>query len=570
MILFLYRRWHSELNMHKKLWIGVAFFAATVCIALSSVIWKANSAWSIAPLPTAALNLDMAAPDALIRSMSLSKLPSDMLRVPLLHDLLTEDFIFYYENSGGRLGLSGTIRRIAYEHEVNLTDELIRLVMDEPADVALWRGGNGRLKYYVIAMTRNKLAKMIEPLAKIALQDNQLTLAGEVNVAGDNVQVFALEYAWNRKLLLATHADRVAVFSDPGMLLTPDGEISLEAHDLLNDLLGTDKNKQQRLTQTFDIKDIASDHSIAIKTSFLSFSYQHFFPALKALRFDFSAKPQNWSTSVLLNTNSAGAEAPFNAHTLWASLPYQPSACVSMPVDWHTVAGAMNSQKVINASAEQLAARFAGSSAVCWYANSRLHTPLFVAQLKRAEGADAILEAYFNYGIKDHKPPEGQSQDDQTQNEQSSREPAGKQGNQVKSITSNTGDVIWQNSAGADGTQATLARSGKLIYFSPDTALVAQALAVAHKRQPALSDDWTKSNADDHTVAVIGPRQLAQLAEREVIASLPMQQDAVLRAAADRHLLPQLAAVEKYPFMRLEMHDTPKGTGWVALDWQQR
>jgi uncharacterized protein YfaA (DUF2138 family) len=553
--------------MRKKFLGGIVFFTVLVCIALLGMVWKAGAAWSITPLPSAALNIDMAAPDTMIRSKGLSRLPSDMLRVPLLHDLLTEDFLFYYENSEGRLGLSGTIRRIAYEHDVNLTDELIKLVMDEPADVALWRGSNGTLKYYAIAMTRNKLAKLLEPLAKIALQDKQLTMAGEFRVAGDTVQLFALEYAGNRKLLLASHADRVVVFSDTGMLLTPDGQISSEADALLNDLLGADKSKQQRLAKAFDLKETASDHSIAIKTDFLSFSYQHFFPALKALRFDFSAKSpvggQNWSTSALVNADTARTATRFDAHTLWTSLPYQPSACVSMPVDWSAAANAMNSQKVINVAAERLAAQFEGPAVVCWYAQSRLHTPLFLAQLNKVEGADTVLGAYFNYGIKSPK-----SQEDESATKQDDKE--SKQGNQIKSTTSVAGDIVWKNIANSTGIQATLARSGKLIYFSPDTALVEQALAVAHKRQPAVSDEWPGAKAAANTVAVIGPGQLAQLAEREVVASLPMQRDADLRTAADQHLLPKLAAVKKYPIMRLEMNDMPKGTGWVTLDWQQR
>lgn len=553
--------------MRKKFLDGIVFFTVLVCVALLGMAWKAGAAWSITPLPSAMLKLDMAAPDTLIHSKSLSKLPSDMLRVPLLHDLLTEDFLFYYENSDGRMGLSGTIRRIAYEHDVNLTDELIKLVMDEPADVALWRGGKGTLKYYMIAMTRNKLAKLLEPLAKVVLQDKYLTMAGEFRVAGDTVPLFALEYAGNRKLLWASHADRVVVFSDPGMVLTPEGQISSDVGDLLNDLLGADKNKQQRLAKAFDLKEAASDHSIALRTDFLSFSYQHFFPAFKALRFDFSAKPQaggqNWSTSALLNADMARSAIRFDARTLWSSLPYQPSACVSMPVDWSAVANAMNSQKVINATAERLATQFEGPAAVCWYGQSRLHTPLFVAQLNKVEGADAVLGAYFNYGIKSPKLQENESATKQDDKES-------KQGNQIKSTTSVAGDIIWKNIANSTGIQATLARSGKLIYFSPDTALVEQALAVAHKRQPAVSDDWSGAKAVANTVVVIGPGQLAQLAEREIAASLPMQRDAVLRSAADQHLLPKLAAVKKYPTMRLEMNDQPKGTGWVALDWQLR
>ncbi len=536
-----------EANVRKKLWAGVALFAVLAGALVSAQVWHKTL------LSSAGLNLNLAAPDALIRSNSLSRLPADLLRVPLLHDLLTEDFLFYYENSEGRLGLSGTLRRISYEHDVTLTDELIRLVMDEPAEVALWRGADGSLKYYAIAMTRNKLAKLLEPAAKIAMKDRQLSMVGELRIEGQMVQLFALEYAWNRKLLLATREDRVLVFSDPGMLLTTSGDLNSNASELLGDLLSGDKNKQRRFSRAFDLDDAASGHSIALKTNFMSFSYQHFFPALKALRFDFSEKPmaggQGWSTAALLDVDPAHAAGLLDAHVLWISLPHQPSACAVMPVDWLALAKGMNSQTVVKLEADKLAAQFEGPAAVCWYASSRLHTPLFVAQTSKAEGGDAVLEAYFNYSIR------GEAQD-------------GKERKKVKAVTSKAGDVIWQGKDDSGEPQATLARSGKLVYFSPDAALVEQALAVAHKRQPALADRWKDSAAASNAVAVLGPEHLAQLGEREITLSLPQQQDAVLRNAADRHLLPKLAAVKKYPPMRLELHDTPKGAGWVALDWQ--
>lgn len=540
--------------MRKKLWIGVVVIA--VSSASLAVAWAlSGSSWNKTQLSSAGLSLDLVAPDVLIRSKSLSRLPADMLRVPLLRDLLTEDLLFYYEGSEERLGLSGTLRRISYEHDVTLTDELIRLVMDEPADVALWRGSKGTLKYFAIAMTRNKLARLLEPAAKIALKDSQLSMVGEVSVSGDSVQIFALEYAWNRKMLLASHADRVVLFSDPGMLLSANGDLNPTADDLLNDLLGADKSRQQRFARAFDLDDSGSDHSIAIKANFLSFSYQHFFPALKALRFDFSEKPllgeQTWSTAALLDVDPVRAATLLDAQGLWPALPHQPSACVAMPVDWLALARALDSQAVARTAAEQMASQFSGPAAVCWYAGSRLHTPLFVAQLSKTEGADAVLGAYFDFGIR--RGEAGEHKD----------AAAG------KAQTSRAGDVVWQNSARDDATQATLARSGKLVYFSPDAGLVGQALEVAHKRQPALSDSWADAKVAARAVAVIGPGQLAQLAENEVAMSLPQQQDEVLRNAAEQHLLPKLAAVKKYAALRLEMHDAPKGAGWVALDWKQ-
>lgn len=534
--------------MKAKLWGGVAFFAVIVAFVIYGVSWNRTL------LTSAGLNLDLGAPDALIRSKSLSSLPADLLSVPLLRDLLSEDFLFYYENSESRLGLSGTLRRIAYEHEVTLADELIKLVMDEPADVALWRGSRGELKYYAIAMSRGKLAKLLEPVAKIALKDKQLNMVGELRVAGDKVQIYALEYAWNRKMLLTSHEDRVVIFSDPAMLLSTSGELSATAEGMLKDLLGPDKNNQQRFVRAFDLDTASSDHSIAVKTNFLSFSYQHFFPALKAVRFDFSEKPlsggQNWSAALLLDAAPPVAASILDARTLWASLPYQPGACVTLPVDWRAVVRTMNSQKVASMAEEQLAAQFEGPVAACWYAKSRLHTPLFVAQLSKEEGADSLLSAYYNYGIKQQQITQG------------------KNAGAAKPVTNKAGDVVWQFKQGSDKTLTTLARSGKLVYFSPDASLVEQALAVARKRQPALSDSWKDQAAAGNTVAVFGPPQLAQIAEQEVLASLPQQQDAVLRLAAEQHLMPKLAAVKKYPAMRLQMREAPQGAGWIALDWK--
>src|SRR5512147_829100 len=68
--------------------------------------------------PIASLSLDLEHPDVFVRTRSLSQLPRDLLKVPLARDLLSEDFVFYYEDDPDRLGLEGSLRRIAYEHDL--------------------------------------------------------------------------------------------------------------------------------------------------------------------------------------------------------------------------------------------------------------------------------------------------------------------------------------------------------------------------------------------------------------------------------------------------------------------
>lgn len=58
------------------------------------------------------VQLDLTYPDALIDSQSLSQLPRDVLRVPLLRDVLTEDFVAYYEGNEDRLSVAGALRRL--------------------------------------------------------------------------------------------------------------------------------------------------------------------------------------------------------------------------------------------------------------------------------------------------------------------------------------------------------------------------------------------------------------------------------------------------------------------------
>ncbi|EQU34313.1 hypothetical protein G854_02635 [Escherichia coli HVH 202 (4-3163997)] len=51
------------------------------------------------------LQIDLNEPDLFLDSDSLSQLPKDLLTIPFLHDVLSEDFVFYYQNHADRLGI---------------------------------------------------------------------------------------------------------------------------------------------------------------------------------------------------------------------------------------------------------------------------------------------------------------------------------------------------------------------------------------------------------------------------------------------------------------------------------
>ncbi|MGZ3159331.1 MAG: DUF2138 family protein, partial [Burkholderiaceae bacterium] len=100
----------------RRTWIIVGLI---VTATASAAIYQRGSNWKEFHFVGSRLKVDLAHPDALIRTTSLSKLPRDLLKVPIARDVLTEDLAFYYEQHEDRLGLSGAIKRIAYERKLD-------------------------------------------------------------------------------------------------------------------------------------------------------------------------------------------------------------------------------------------------------------------------------------------------------------------------------------------------------------------------------------------------------------------------------------------------------------------
>lgn len=520
----------------RRILIGVGVVAASVA---------GYGAWGwhrMGDVNSLGLNLDQ--PDALIVTSSLSTLPRDLLTVPLAHDLLREDFLFYYEQTEDRLGLKGSLRRIAYEHDLAWGDQLLRMVLDQPAEVALWRDADGSLKHYAIAVSRSQLARLIAEAGKVALKDTQMTLAGELQVDGDKINVYALQYAYGRTLLFAAHGDRMIILSNPGMLYggkdNKNGDHAAEA--VVAGLLAKDKGKQQRFHAQFHLEPkTASGHSIAVKADFLSFGYQPFFGALQALRFDFDKG--HWQSRVLIDAARL-KPGGYDSRALWQVLPYDPAACFSVPVDW-----AATTTLFKHFGADQspaLSDMFQGPAAACWYGSSRLHTPVFVGSFAPGKPADAAtreaqLAAVFGSLI-------------------------GGKGDVQKS--SAAGVTRWQrNVTTAMGeTTPTLAVAGDTLVFSADGALVDQVLAVKAKHAAAALDRLPDAA---HVVGLIAPSALAKLVQTEAFDTLPAKEEPVLRAAADEHLVPRLDAIKKYPPYRMVLKQLPKsGVAWQDLEWQ--
>ena len=511
------------------------FIAAGVLLVAGALGLYQLKGWARYEAQVNRLALDLGSPDALIQTQALSHLPADILAVPMLKDVLSEDFVFYYEQNEDRLSLSGSLRRIAYEHDMQWQDKLLAWVLDEPAQVAVWRDGKGALSHYLVAVSRNELARVVQSAVTLALKDSQLTKAVDLRVDGDDVPVLALRHGRDRTLLIASRGDRVVILSDPGMLLSDADKADPDSAAVLAKLLSGSKGDQDVLAHVFDLPAGNPTHRITLSASYLSFGYQRFFPALEAVRFDFA--DQHWSSAVRLQKGTRLApEATARA------LPARPAACAWLPVTWP--------KATPDAKHPPLPA-MADTVAACWYGQSELQMPLFAAEMA-ADGStagDEALTKLFEWSLKGQDNPPGEGHGDAR---------------------------LWQRRTDAVyGPRSeeeqpyylpTLARAQRIVLFSPDDRLVGRALDTAGRRYPSVADSL--GNGSGTTLAFFTPAALASLTRKAVFATLPRAEEPILYDAAQTHLVPRLKALEKYPPLRLQLPGKAADGGWQTIEWQ--
>jgi uncharacterized protein YfaA (DUF2138 family) len=524
--------------------------------------------------------LDIHQPDAVIDSEALSRLPRDILRVPLLHDVLTQDFVDYYESSNTRLSAEGALRRLAFEHQLDWRDELIRRVFDEPAHVLLWRSPDGRLGYWVMSMHRNGLARLLQGIGNVATSDAQLSQVAKLS--GD-VPVYALKLAVGRTLLFATQDDRLVVLSAPGILLDGKGGLLSERADAVSEMLSSGRDAATHAYRLDAPGDAPKGHRLVVSANYLSFGYQAFFSGIHALRFDFSpngSAAANWQTSALIEPGKLPQQ--WNGADLWRALPANAAACTSLPADWKEASGLLS--KVADGGADNAAAigdQLAGPAAVCWYAKSTLVAPVFVARVKKLDAAGIaalktalgktfgdVIGAYEAKAAKADDAHSGYRRLPVTTREQGADVAVWQRPVSARSGTAVTSKASFASQLSAQRYfPVTLALAHGYLIFSPDGRLVDDTLAVLDKRYPALADTLAPQRLP-RTILTLTPSSAAALIEREAGAALPADQEAVFRNASRTHLVPKLHALAHYPPVSLTLpQDLPGSTGWVPVEW---
>ncbi len=520
------------------------------------------------PAALASDKLGMSRPDGLLETHSLSQLPKDLLAVPFLKETLTEDFVFYYQAHADRLGLIGSLRRIIYEHDLKLQDSLIEQLFDQPADVALWRGADGRLKDFLLVLDRGGLAKVLEPLAKVALEDSQLSKLAEIKVAGDVVPLYQLTYNNSKALLFASHGDKLVVLSNPAKLydtghglVDEPGMVSTES---LEALLGG----QKLFPEAFGLQPRAPEvkQRLSVNSSVLAMGYQRFIPNFAGLRFDMDDK--GWHS--FLAMDELENQPDFDFKPIWQAMPMGASACVTLPLAAEQQKPLLVKLGADDAVAQALTEHMAGAAGLCWYADSRLYTPLLVASLNDDDSAKldgdlgnlfgSMVGAYEG-NVAEHAFAVVEKQEGQTHQWQ-------------RQVSSNFGPYKAKDAEQPDAItgqafmRVSLARHGSTLLFSLDDKLVDKALGTLDKRFPPMADIVPK---DLLMPIYFGPDSMAQLMQQETLDSLPQDMEPVFYNAAQTYLIPKLRTLGGYGKYALTL---PKGSEpdghwqWLPLEWK--
>lgn len=520
------------------------------------------------PVELAGDKLGLSRPDALLETRSLSQLPKDLLTVPFLKATLTEDFVFYYETHADRLGLIGSLRRIIYEHDLKLQDSLIEQLFDQPTDVALWRGADGRLKDFLLVMDRGGLAKLLEPLAKVALDDTQLSVFGNLKVGSDEVPLYQLSYNASKSLLFASRGDKLVVLSNPAKYYDPESGVSEESGHVSPQALAALLNGEKLFPEAFGLpaKTPETKQRLSVNSSVLAMGYQRFIPNFAGLRFDMDDK--GWHSYLAMD--ELENQPDFDFKPVWQAMPLGASACVTLPVAAEPQKPLLVKLGAEDAVAQTLTEHVAGAAGLCWYADSRLYTPLLVASLKDEDSSKldgdlgklfGSMVGAFESNVEEKVFPVMEKQEGQSHVWQ-------------RQVSSSFGPYAAKDAENPDAIsgkafmKVSLARHGSTLLFSLDDKLVDKALGTLDKRFPPMADVQPK---DVLMPIYFGPDSMAQLMQQETLDSLPQDMEPVFYNAAQTYLIPKLRTLGGYGKYALTLPEGSEPDGhwqWLPLEWK--
>jgi uncharacterized protein YfaA (DUF2138 family) len=502
------------------------------------------------------LDLPLDRPDVYIASTHLSALPADLVSAPGLRDILTRDFVDYYEEHPDRLAVAGTLKRLAFENKLEWQDRLIARLLDAPAQVALWRDGKGRLAYGAVVLEKTTATGVLATLARVGLPDAQLSRVSEIRSGGRTSTVYALKVSSQSTWAVVVGDDRIAIFTHSGLLLNGEGGVHHKVRDVAGELMAGPANSPWRKDFALPASGTKTPrHLIASKADYLAFGYQRFFEGVKALRVESGGQGTDWTlhASATRQAWSQWAGSTSGPQSLWRAMPRGAAFCAALPADLAALQAVANE----GLKSARWLADVQPSAAVCWYASGGLYAPLLGLQFKPGTAgkhdADLALSlaeitATRTRNKDGSKPPVPQVRTTQ---------PKGLANTMLwtRSVRNDFGYLdLPESDGGARGHLVSLARVRDTVLASVDHRVLDQALAVAAKTFPSVDDDLARrafgSPAGPVVVNASMPVLAAMLMTETRRLATPEQAPKFYRITQER-LKPRVMALGGYGDIRL-------------------
>jgi len=520
------------------------------------------------------LAVNLAQPDVLVRSTRLSDLPKDLAQAPLLKGILTDDVVHYYQDHPTRLSLLGTLKRLAYDHQLTWSDRLVATVIDAPAELSFWRDAKGRPEHFMLVLRQNVAAQALQQLAKVGLPDDQLSVAGEIDTPKGAAKVYALKVNQRNTWLLVSTGDRLVVLSDPGLLLEADRSVARDSHAALTEVFKDVTGTASPQAASLGLMPLSGlKQQITARGDYLSFGYQPFFSGLDAVRVEQNTQGQ-WQLSAKM-TPAALKAWQDGARQLWQAVPQGHALCVALPMDW--ALGAQVLGHVAQDSTVALLQDLRPVAATCWNQGGGINAPMLAAQLKRTPkpqddlAVAALLtdvtrkKAGKNSGAEKGAPIAATLE----------RTLPGPMGGKawVRRIPHELGNVSEDQ---VNLHKVSAARLGSTLMAAIDEDSLGQAVAVSRKSFPTMADERRSQGVP---VMIVDSNALAQLLEAETWATLTPEDTPTFYRVA-RQLLParlkalralgrwQVTLPEPARMAPRSGSDDATRSGWVKLHVQ--
>ena len=586
-------------SKHIKMAVGGVLIAT---VAIGGWRFAQNRMGSLSQVD--AIHIDMAKPDVVIQSDSLNQLPSKLLTIPVIKDILTQEVVFYYQEAPAKQSLQGALQRLAFDHNLRFEDRIIDKMLARKGDVYVWKGHTNKPDHWLFVGNSNAFSTVSEVLAKVALDDSQLTQVDTLKVDGDKIPLYALTYQGKTGLFAAT-SERVMFLSDAGMLMDlksmpakalqleakidtdtdgiekvtplpmpkaekPEGKLMSERADMVAKLLSKRPENQQTINQGLGLsKATQSQHSVYFSAAMLTLSYQDFMGGFQGSRFEFDGS--TWQQAIALKP-SLLPNHEWNGKDLFAHMPHNAAFCANAPIEWNS----LNTQakKLPTATDALSLAQFNNPVLACWYAGSPAAAPLFVTKLPKTEQREAQLAALQQVfsdaiGAKEYTHKQ--------RFEVSRKEIQGAVVNErIVSARYGSHDSNDLPAATAKELSATryfpvrYAVSGDYVWFSPNGDLVNQAVAVSQQQAPALAEQMQQQHP---ALLWINGAELAKWMQQQTSAVIA--EDSDMRTVLSQRLTPKLRLISSSGSWQVQadtkgLNSNSNNTQWVNVTWQHQ